>query len=218
LVVVNERQDRGATKAWLEEANLLNNLQVELLPMSEGYTWSNALNRALGQIDTINAQRVSRAVNPLEYVFAVSVEANFVHETAQAMVSAFEENVGIVGTSFRGLLHGNEVSLGESYRHPRNTGMMIRTSVFTNRFVRDFDNVCDKLGGMEDIDLLTRMLAFTDFRYRMLDLRVPLVVGVNHNQTQKEEREQAAMREIAQLRWDQIERWRKAWQEMGLTV
>lgn len=219
VVVVNAAQDQGSTRGWLRQEGLLCDPRVSLLEMQTGYTWANALNRALGFVDSLNARRQSRSESAYAFVFPVSVEANFTAPHVAALMRVFDDQqVGIVGTSFQGLLEGKEVSLGSSYRHPRNTGMLIRHAVFANPFVRDFDNACDDLGGMEDIDFLTRVLAFTDYQYRMLDLCVPLVLGKHYHQDQKEQREQDAMRKIAARREEQISRWRAAWLEMGIKV
>jgi hypothetical protein len=217
LVVVNEAEDKGSTRAWLSEAGLLRDPRVRVLGMQEGYSWSGALNRALAAIDKINADRMANGEEAYEFCFPVSVEANFEAGHLRAMLAPFEDGaVGVAGTSFRGLLHGNEISLGTSYRHPRNTGMVIRLGVFLNRFVRDFDSACDDFGGMEDLDFITRMLAFTRYRYEMLDLKVALVVGVNYNQTEKEKREHSAMSKIAHARREQSVLWLEAWKKMGI--
>jgi len=94
--------------------------------------------------------------------------------------------------------------------------MLIRFDVFSNEMMRSFDAVCDELGGMDDIDFVNRMLAFTNYKVAMLNLKVRLLVGVNHNQSAKEERELDAMREIMKLRKGQIKRWIAAWKAMGI--
>lgn len=191
IVVTNGEQDKGATRAWLEE---LNDPNVHLLEMMSGYTWSNALNRALHHIDLMNAEHGER---PFEFVFNVSVEARFRKEHLEAMLAEFADpKVGVVGTSFRGVQEGNMISLGRSYRHPRNTGMVVRLSVFDHRMVRDFDPYCDDIGGMEDIDFVYRLKAFAKLETKMLDLGVDLIVGKHYNQTQKEARERDAMDKI----------------------
>ncbi|MFZ2299565.1 MAG: hypothetical protein WAW00_00310 [Candidatus Moraniibacteriota bacterium] len=194
LVVADGVQDKGATRAWLAE---LNDPCVHLIEMMSGYTWSNALNRALHHISLMNAERVRAGTSPFEMMFNVSVEARFRKEHLEAMLAEFaDEKVGVVGTSFRGVQEGNTISLGRSYRHPRNTGMIIRLSVFWHRMVRDFDAFCDDIGGMEDIDFVYRLKVFAGLETRMLDLGVDLIVGKHYNQSQKEARERDAMDKI----------------------
>lgn len=187
IVVTDGEQDKGATRAWLNE---LSDPNVHLIEMMSGYTWSNALNRALNHINLLNEERSQR----FEFVFNVSVEARFTKTHLEAMVAEFTDTkVGIVGTSFRGMQEGNVIGLGRSYRHPRNTGMIIRLSVFGHRMVRDFDSFCDDIGGMEDIDFVYRLKVFAGYETRMLDLAVNLIVGKHYNQAQKEMREREAM-------------------------
>jgi len=196
IVVTDAAKDRGATKAWLEE---LNDPCVDLIEIQEGYTWSNALNRALNRIELINAKEKNEGyANPgCDYVFNVSVEARFEMRHLGAMLDRLDDQtVGVVGTTFSGQCEGNKVDLGLSYRHPRNTGMLVRLSVFGNRMVRDFDGFCDDIGGMEDIDFVCRMEVFTQMKSAMLDLKVPLIVGKHYNQVDKELRERKAMGEI----------------------
>ena len=195
LVVTDAKKDRGATKAWLEE---LNDPCVELIEIAEGYTWANALNRALDHIQLFNARFTLGFRNPLEYVFNVSVEARFEKHHLGLMLAQFhnQKNIGVVGTSFLGQCEGNRVDLGLSYRHPRNTGMLIRLLALDNRMVRDFDGFCDDIGGMEDIDFVCRMEVFSELRATMLDLKVPLIVGKHYNQADKERREREAMKKI----------------------
>lgn len=49
-----------------------------------------------------------------------------------------------------------------------------------------FNPVCDELGGMEDIEFILRMLAMTDCKFEILDLKIRLLVDVNYNQEEKE--------------------------------
>lgn len=191
VVVTNGLADKGATRAWLEE---LNDPCVDLIEMNEGYTWSNALNRALHHIRMLNAQKDAG----IEFVFNVSVEALFRKEHVEQMLAEFaDDNVGVVGTSFEGYQEGNVISLGRSYRHPRNTGMIVRLDVFGQPMLGlGFDPFCDDIGGMEDIDFIYRMIVFSGKLTKMLDLRVRLIVGKHHNQNQKEERERDAMEKI----------------------
>jgi hypothetical protein len=77
--------------------------------------------------------------------------------------------------------------------------MLVRLSVF-GVALNCFDSLCDEWGGMEDIDFVLGMIAMSTYHYEMLDLRVPLVVGVHYDQAKKEAREQEAMDRII-YRW-----------------
>lgn len=195
IVVVDSAKEAPdpMTRGCLE--NLLLDGRVQLIEMRNGFTWANALNRALMSIQMTNVHWNARAP---EYVFRfvlpISVEAHVTREHIDAMLDAAtkEPSIGVVGTSFAARQSGNVVTLGRSYRHPRNTCMLIRIESF-GRLFGGFDPKCDDLGGMEDIDFVLRMRALSDLRVVMLDLKVPLIVGVNWNQEQKEAREQRAM-------------------------
>lgn len=191
IVVTNAPQDKGATRAWLDE---LNDPCVHLIEMESGYTWSNALNRALHHIAHLNAERAV----PFRFVFNVSVDALFKKEDLEAMCVEFADSqVGVVGTSFRGVQEGNTISLGRSYRHPRNTGMLVRLSVFEAPMLQfGFDPFCDDIGGMEDIDFIYRMHVFSEMKTVMLDRQVRLIVGRHYHQPEKELREREAMDKI----------------------
>jgi hypothetical protein len=190
IVVVNNERDNGSTRAWL--AGMRN---VTLIEINQGYTWSNGLNMGLRKV--IQELNVDRIV-PYRYIFNVSVEARFTKQHVSKMLAVFDqEAVGVVGTSFDARQKGNRVSLGISYQHPRNTGMIIDLEVFNDPMLQmGFDPFCDGVGGMEDIDFIYRLAAFTDLRTKMLDLQVPLIVGVNYNQETKERDEREAMRTI----------------------
>lgn len=194
IVVINAPADKGNTRGWL--AGFLGaGRKLELIEMHEGYSWSNSLNRALSSIRFQNLQAEVTGGPAISVMLNVSVEALFEREHLLAMVEAFNnERVAVVGTSFSGLQNSNSINLGRSYVHPRNTGMMLRVNALTT--CGSFDSWCDEVGGMEDIELVLRLRAFTDHEVRMLDLQVPLVVGVNHHQPTKELREQEAMQKI----------------------
>lgn len=195
IVVTDGLLDKGATRGWLSEM-LGPNRGVELIEMYGGYTWSNALNRALETIRLGNLLAQATGAPAYSIIFNVSVEAMFTREHLVAMDAAFSDPaVGVVGTSFTGIQSGNRVDLGRSYKHPRNTGMMLRLAAMTPS-AGQFDPWCDDIGGMEDIDFILRMKAFSDFTVRMLDLNVQLHVGVHYHQPTKEEKEQVAMRKI----------------------
>lgn len=193
VVVVNSTPDKGATRAWLADVH---DSRLVVLDIFEGFNWSPALNRALMSIQMANLSG-----KHIRFVLNASVETLFTSADVHAMLCEFaDDTVGVVGTTFDLRLNGNSVSGGRSYRHPRNTGMIIRLSVFGVTHGA-FDAYCDDVGGMEDIDFILSMLALSKFRPIMLDLGVRLIVGVNYNQAQKELREQEAMNKI-------IARWR----------
>jgi len=193
LVVVNSTHDKGSTRGWLAD---INDPRLMILDIFEGYSWTSALNRGVMAIHMANLRD-----QKIDFVMNASVEALFTKDQALSMVHEFaDDSVGVVGTSFDARQDGNSISTGRSYRHPRNTGMMIRLSTF-GVVLGCFDGYCDNVGGMEDIDFILAMLALSPYRVKMLNLRVKLIVGVNYNQSQKEEREQAAMDKI-------IARWR----------
>lgn len=191
IVVTDGVQDKGATRAWLQE---LNDPCIHIIEMMSGYTWSNALNRGLQHIKYLNVDRT----HPFQFILNVSVEAQFKEADIKEMLSEFSDvQVGVVGTSFRGFQEGNEISLGRSYRHPRNTGMIIRLEMFSQPMMQmGFDSFCDDTGGMEDIDFIYRMKIFSEMQTVMLDRQVRLIVGRHYNQKQKEAREREAMEKI----------------------
>lgn len=194
IIVINGALDKGSTKGYL--GGMLQDNRVKLLEMADGYSWSNAINLAITSIAIHNTAVKSRGEDGFRFVFNVSVEALFTKKQFEEMLDEISDHtdVGVVGTSFRGLQNRRDVSLGRSYRHPRNTGMLIRIEMFGGMF--GFDARCDAFGGMEDIAFVLAMLVMTSFKYKMLDLGVNLVVGVNYHQLTKEQREQAAMKKI----------------------
>lgn len=194
VVVTNAALDKGSTRAALAPLQLDSRLAI--IEMAEGYTWANALNRALHSIRMAEAFRANAGLPRIEYIFNVSVEAQFSGTHLEKMLLGFESpDVAVVGTTFKGIQDGNEISLGRSYAHPRNTGMMIALDGL-NVMCAAFDNWCDDIGGMEDIEFVLRLKAFSGKTSLMLDLRVPLIVGKHHHQPTKEAREQEAMKKI----------------------
>lgn len=193
IVVVNSKPDKGSTRGWLAD---IKDQRLIMLDIVEGYSWVSALNRAVMAIHMANL-RDKRT----RFMFNASIEALFTEEEVLSMLHEFaDDSVGIVGTTFDARQNGNAVSTGRSYRHPRNTGMIIRLSTF-GVALGFFDAFCDQVGGMEDIDFVIAMLALSPLRPTMLNLNVKLIVGVNYDQAVKEKREQAAMDQI-------IARWR----------
>ena len=191
LILVNAAKDTDFTARLLEgiSADRITALSLDTGP----YFWSLPLNAALRHFDAVGA--------PYEFFFPCSVEATFERQHLKAMLRAFADPaVGVVGTSFKGIKNGGEVPLGSSYALPRNTGMVIRRAVFAGPLADGFDPACDAFGGMEDADFVNRMEAQTPYRAVMLDLRIPLTVGANWNQMEKEARETEALRKIKELR------------------
>jgi len=195
IIVVNTSADKGATRGFL--GTTAQDPRVQVIEMTEGYSWSNALNRALMAIQMANVGKRQRGETEFRFVLNASVEALFTADHLAAMLDAATDDprIGVVGTSFQGRQDGNRISLGRSYRHPRNTGMLVRIEAM-GVMSAGFDNRCDDLGGMEDIDFTLRMISLSGLRTEMLDLNVPLVVGVHYDQRTKEQREQAAMDNI----------------------
>lgn len=193
-VVVKNTEDKGSTKGWLKKYK--NDPRLEVFEMEDGYTWCNALNAAIYKIQMENLSERST----VEFVLNLSVETKITKKHLVTMLDVLTDSqrVGVVGSSFVGYCQGNQVSLGRSYRHPRNTGMVIRFEVF-KKLLGLFNNLCDDKGGMEDIEFILRMLVYTNYEYRMLNLGIKLVVGVYYNQDTKEQREQSAMDLIIQM-------------------
>lgn len=190
IIICNATPDKGATKKLL--GNNLNDPRVQLIEMFNNYSWSNALNAGLA------AAKAAKC----KFVFNISVEACFTEIHVKKMIDTILNDplVAIVGTSFNGLLNGNIVELGSSYRQPRNTGMILNLEALGSSF-SEFYSWCDGVGGMEDFDLLLRLSILTNLKYEYLDLRIPLIIDRNRDQTKKEIAERIAMEKI-------IARWR----------
>ena len=193
IVVVDEAKDNGVTKnAFL---NFKYQEKVTVLYMQTGYTWSNALNKALEKIDVLNSVGIDYRIN---YMFNVSVEAGFERSHLIQMLESFDDETVVVGTTFEGYQEGRVVSLGRSYDKPRNTGMVVNLSCFNegDLWIRWFDTFCDNIEGMEDFDFCIRAWIFKRLRTKILDLKVPLTVGVHYNQISKERNSQKAIQLI----------------------
>ncbi len=195
IVVTDPTKDKYATRAFL--GMLLDDSRVQLIEMTEGYSWANGLNIALKAVQITNIRQRVTGRTPFRFLFPVSVETQFTRTHLETMLDAATDDptIGVVGTSFEGRLDGNPVDLGSSYRHPRNTGMIIRLEAF-GALLGGFDARCDAMGGMEDIAFVLEMLALSDLRYEMLDLKVPLILGQHYHQPTKEAREREAMDKI----------------------
>jgi hypothetical protein len=187
IVVINAPEDKGATRGFL--GGIANNPQLTIVDMQGDYSWSNALNRGLMVVHINNLRKITNC----RFVLNVSIEAQFQAQHLEAMLDGMDDpRVGVVGTSFEGVQEGHIVPLGQSYKHPRNTGMLIRTEVARS----GFDPFCDSVGGMEDIYFLLLMIALSDMIFLHLDLKVPLVIGKHYHQPTKEGNERNAMNKI----------------------
>jgi hypothetical protein len=99
--------------------------------------------------------------------------------------------IGAVGTTFSAHYpDGKPTDLGWTYRQPRNTMMLVDLHWF-NR-VGNYNPICDSFKGMEDVQWCARLLKARGL-VEMLDLKVPLMVGVNHVQSVKETNEADAI-------------------------
>ncbi len=194
LVVVNGPPDKSTTRGYLSEVK---DSRLSVLEMAEGYSWANALNLSLFSVNMHNTAARAKGKHELRFVLNASVEALFEKEHLERMLDEATDDPRVltVGTSFKGRQEGNWTDLGRSYRHPRNTGMLIRIEAL-GQLLPGFNPWCDGIGGMEDIEFVLRMLALSGLEYRMLDLQVPLVVGKHYHQPTKEAREQEAMDKI----------------------
>ncbi len=201
IVVVkgHDESNRGRVRMDIDQSEGITYLgreRVIVIEMMNGYSWSNALNVALARIAMMNAVARRKFTQQIKYVLNVSVEVlwerSHLDTIFHKMVS--NEEFGVVGTSFQGHHRGTIIDLGLSYSMPRNTMMLIRWSAI--QCVGYFDAWCDGTGGMEDFHFILRMLILGNFEWTQLDLSVPLKVGVNYDQQQKEARELAAMHRI----------------------
>lgn len=198
IVVVNAHDEatRGNVRGWLSGLKEAHGARLVILEMTQGYTWANALNLALAHIRQINRIADIREAGTIDHVLPVSNEVLWEREHLRSMVDTMQtsDRIGVVGTSFKGRQSGNEIGLGTSYVHPRCTMMLIRRRAI--EVVGHFDALCDGFGGMEDLHFVMNMTLCGNFTWRQLDLTIPLLVGINHDQKQKEAREQGAMRLI----------------------
>ncbi len=190
VVVVNAERDNGSTIGYL--GDLTKDPRVQVLEILKGYTWSVALNRALMSVQMKNLRRVESGKPKFQYILNISIEALVTKEHLEKMIGCMaNEDVAVVGTTFDGRLNSNRVDLGTSYRHPRNTCMLIRLDAFG--FGGGFLGLCDDRGGMEDLEFILRLRALAGREIVMQDLSVPLVVGKNYHQPTKEASERWAM-------------------------
>lgn len=195
IVVTDAEKDRGKTREVLKP--LLSKRDVQLIEFRERHFWSGALNRALTVIKQENEKRRKKGGGVFRFVLNISVEAllEWVHLEAMLNEAASAPNIAIIGTTFSALGNDKPVALGRSYRHPRNTCLLLCLEVLGASF-GGFDSRCDTIGGMEDLDLCLRIAASGTFAVKMLPLSVPLIIGRHQNQQEKEAQEQAAMDKI----------------------
>lgn len=196
VVVVDAKRDQGATPTILDQWH--HDSRVQLLEIQEGYSWSSALNQGLAAIQMANAA----AIRPeFRFILNCSVEAFLQQTHLEALLDEATDGprVAVVGTTFQAFQDEQPIATGPSYRHPRNTGMLLNLEVL-GPFLAGFDPWCDSVGGMEDIDFILRIAALTSFEVRLLDLQVPIIFGVHWDQAEKESRERRAIDQIVQ-RW-----------------
>lgn len=190
LVVINAERDNGSTPGYL--GSLVNDSRVNIVEIHRGYTWSVALNRALMSIQMKNLRRAQTGIVTIQYMLNISVEAQLTQGSLEAMLAQMSnQDVAVVGTTFEARQDSNVIELGTSYRHPRNTCMLIRLSTFGTG--GGFLGLCDDRGGMEDLEFILRLRALSEHEVVMLDLRTPLIVGKNYHQPTKEAGERWAM-------------------------
>lgn len=192
IIVTNAAQDKGSTKGYL--GNIIHDPRIQIIEMFDGYTWTSALNAGLAAIQMDNAEAEANNGNVFRFILNISVEARIEEPDLKIMLAAAIKDpmVAVVGTSFNGLQGNNVISLGRSYRHPRNTCMLLKIGAF-GPFFAGFNPMCDDNGGMEDIEFILHMRAVSNLKVAHLDLEIPLIVGVHHDQATKEKREQEAM-------------------------
>jgi hypothetical protein len=196
IIVVVRCSVNGNVKEWLASLVKANPDRITILEITEGSTWANDLNRGLAHVRHFNRFATVNGEVPIDFVLPCSNEVLWASEQLDVMLARINASrqIGVVGTSFQGYADGNEVKLGMSYWHPRNTFMLIRWEAFLE--VGHFDSICDGFGGMEDLYFLLEMVTFANYRWANLDLQIKLLVDVNKDQGDKERTEQAAMRKI----------------------
>lgn len=200
IVVVKDEDPShyGNVEGWLAGAIEANAGRITILPMRVGYSWSNALNYGFDEVRRMNLAAAVRNETPIDFVLNVSNEALYDRSTVDMLVAEMtsDDKIGAVGTTFEGRQNGNTIDLGKSYIHPRNTMMLLRWEDYVD--IGGFSPRCDQLGGQEDLDWLMR-LEQEGGMWRLLDLKVPLLIGTNHHQPTKEAREMKAIAGILSM-------------------
>jgi hypothetical protein len=187
-------------KTWLEPLMNEHINRLTVLSMKKYYHWSPALNYGFGEVVCHNLISDQLGTSQIEYVLNVSLEAEYGAEHIDAMVKEMESDTAIaaVGTTFSGHLDDqSSVELGTTYSKPRNTMMMVSLAAYMA--VGGYDPRCDAHGGQEDFEWLGRLPA-ANYRYSMLPLGVPLLIGRNFNQAEKEKREQGSIIKIRDMK------------------
>lgn len=212
--MVNTPKDEGFTKKHLSDvlldySTIENNEKkktiVQLVDMEIGYTWTNALNYAMMVALTENA---CSSTSKFQFILNISVETILNQSNLDKMINSFQESptIVVVGTTFKPI-YPKEIEqtltqqqkvteLGKTYKNPRNTCMLIRMSALQNcgGGLSLFDAWCDNINGMEDFYFLIQMLILNPFaEFRIPDLKVELLIGINFNQKEKQEREMKAI-------------------------
>ncbi len=197
IVVVkdDESSHYGNVEALLTDTLRSHGEHIIILPMRVGYTWSNALNYAFDEVRRRNLRAAIHGSNGIEFVLNVSNEALFEPDHFRSMLAVLssDSELDAVGTSFAGKKNGDFVELGKSYQNPRNTMMLVRFQAYLD--IGGYSPRCDALGGQEDLEWLMR-LKQKDGQWKMLDLKVPLIVDANYDQAMKEARELKAIHDI----------------------
>ena len=123
VVVINSSEDCKSTIGYL--GDLKNHKRVRIIEMCDGYTRSNALNRAMMSIKMSNLDKKTN--DQMRYILNCSVEVLLKKHQLESMLDAASDNpdCGVVGTTHQGLLNNTSVTLGRSYSHPKNTCMLI---------------------------------------------------------------------------------------------
>lgn len=172
--------------------------RIVLLPMCQGWTWSNSLNYGFDEIRRHNLKAIAQGKPTIDFVLNASTETLLDPEHVDAMLAEIvtDEQFGAVGATLVGRMNGNTVNLGRSYLHPRNTMMLVRFTAYQD--IGGYSPRCDVLGGMEDLEWLVR-LAEAGGKWSQLDLKVPIIIGENHHQPTKEKRENEAITKILAL-------------------
>jgi len=218
--MVNTPKDDGFTRKQISEILIdyseqnkqqkpdgINRTVVELVDMEIGYTWTNALNYAmflaLAQNSCLKKNDIENE-NGFKFILNISVEAILTKLNLNKMINAFNEseNIVVVGTTFKPIYPQDSdqqqqkiIELGSTYKNPRNTCMLIKlNSLRNNCGLSSFEAWCDNINGMEDFYFLIQMLILNEnAEFKMLDLKTELLIGINFNQKEKQEREMKAI-------------------------
>lgn len=215
VVKADDPQTRGNVRGWLEGLVRANPGRIHIEEMVSGYGWSPALNLGFEVVRRKNDRRLLGGRQTVPFVLNVSCEALWEPGHLDAMLQAMDADakLGAVGTSFVGSQGGNRVDLGKSYDHPRNTLCLVRIAAYD--VVGAYSSACDGHGGMEDLHHLLRM-EVKGWSWTRLDLGVRLLVGLNHHQPTKEEREIAAIRAILADEVALVARMKEALRRLGV--